>query len=234
MGDSRTGSFPPRRAESRLVKALSDSIKEKGANPDHIDCPDSDTIQAIASRRLSHPNFDDTVDHIAMCAPCLEEYNHRRREYRIRRRRPWVVGFAALLVLGIFWTYHLSRQRSPKDQFAQGTRPILLAATLDYSDWTAERSSSPSPSKRETPRVARGRLALTLILPIGTEDGPYTVRLRSASGEIVAQANGIVTWTGGAEKLVTNLDLTPLSAGAYYISVQSADASLRTYPILLE
>lgn len=234
MRDSRTGSSPPRRAESRLVKAVSDSIKARAANPDRIDCPDSETIQAIAARRLSHPNFDDTVDHIAMCAPCLEEYNRRRREYRIRRRHPWIVGFAALLVLGIFWTYQLSRQHSPKNQFSQKMPAPLLAATLDYSEWTAERSASPSPSKRETPRVARGRLALTLILPIGTEDGRYTIQIQSASGEIVAQTSGIASWTGGAEKLITNLDLTPLSAGAYTIAIQSADASQRTYPLLLE
>jgi hypothetical protein len=82
--------------------------------------------------------------------------------------------------------------------------------------------------------LARRRLALTILLPIGTEDGRYTVQIRSASGEIVAQANGIAAWTGGAEKLNINLDLTPLSAGAYMIAIQAADGSPRTYPVLLE
>ena len=69
---------------------------------------------------------------------------------------------------------------------------------------------------------------------MGTEDGAYSVQVRSASGEVVAQANGVAAWTGGAEKLNTNLDLSPLPAGAYTIAIQSADASQRRYPVFLE
>jgi hypothetical protein len=135
--------------------------------------------------------------------------------------------------LGLLWTY-LNREHRPKSEVAKKTPTPLLADTLDYSDPSAERSASPSLSKRETPRVARARLALTLVLPIGTEDGSYKVQIRSASGEIVAQANGIATWTGVAEKLNISLDLTRIPAGAYTIAIQSADASERTYPVLLE
>ena len=234
MQDNRTGALPPHRAESRLIKASAEAVRNNCTNQDRIDCPDSEAIQAVVVRHIAHPNFDDTVDHIAMCAPCLDEYNRLRRDYRFRHRRRWVVGFAALLLLGLVWTYHLSRGNRPMNEFAQKTVAPLLAATLDYSDWTAERSGSPSPSKRKTPRLARTRLALTLLLPIGTEDGPYSVQIRSASGEIVAQANGIATWTGNAEKLDINLDVSRVPGGAYTLAVQSADASQRTYPVLLE
>src|SRR6516164_7691384 len=104
MDDNRTGAPLPHRAESRLVKAATEAVKNTCANPDRIDCPDSDAIQAIAARRFSFPGFDDTVDHIAMCAPCLDEYNRRRRQDRARRRRRWAVGFAALVLLGLLWT----------------------------------------------------------------------------------------------------------------------------------
>jgi len=144
-----------------------------------------------------------------------------------------LVGFAALFLIGFAWTY-LSREQSSKDQFAQTARAPLLAASLDYSAWTAERSASPAPSKRETPAVARARLALTLILPIGTEDGSYSVQIVSASGEIVSQATGIAQWTGKAETLHINVDLRRTSAGAYTIAIQRPEESPRTYPVRLQ
>jgi hypothetical protein len=235
MDDNRTGAPLPHRAESRLVKAATEAVKNTCANPERIDCPDAEAIQAIAARRPSYGNFDDTIDHIAMCAPCLEEYTWRRQQYRDRSRRRWVVGFAALLLLGLLRTHHPIREQRPSNQFAQKTELVpLQAATLDYSGWTAERSLSPSPTKREVPRVARARLALILLLPIGTESGRYTIQIRSASGAIVAQANGLANWTGKAEKLNIDLDVSRLPAGPYTLSVQSADASERNYPVLLE
>ena len=235
MDENRTGSLPSHRTENRLVRAASDAVKRVYANPERIDCPGSEGIQAVVVRKLSHPNFDDIVDHIAMCAPCLEECNRRRRRYRFQRHCRTVAGVAALLLLGLLlWRNYPGRHQLPKEQLAKETLMPPVAAALDYSAWTAERSASRLPQNPETPRLARERLALTLLLPIGTEDGSYSVQILSASGEIVAHATGIATWTGGAEKLNVNLDLTVLSAGAYIIAIRPADGSPRTYPVLLE
>ena len=233
MDENRTGSLPPHRAESRLVQAASDAVKRRYANPDRFDCPSSEAIEAVVFRRFSHPHFDDTVDHIAMCAPCLETYTWHRRRHRLKRRSGWAAGFAALLLLGLVWTY-VNREHRSEHAVATRTPTPLVAATLDYSGWTAERSTSPSSTKREAPTVARAQLAVTLLLPIGTEDGPYTVRVRSASGEIVAEASGVASWIGKAEQLKVHLDLTRLSPGAYTLAIQSPDTSERAYPVLLE
>jgi len=233
MDENRTGSFPPHRAESRLVRAASDVVKRRYANPDRIDCPSSEAIEAVVFRRFSHPHFDDTVDHIAMCALCLEAYNCRRQRRRFKRRSVWAAGFVALLLLGLVWTY-VNREHRPEHEVAKATPIPLVAATLDYSGWTAERSTSPPATKREAPTVARAQLALALLLPIGTEDGPYNVRVRSASGEIVAEASGVASWTGKAEQLDIHLDLSRLSPGAYTLAIQSPGTSERAYPVLLE
>jgi len=233
MDENRTGSFPTHRSEDRLVRAVSDAVERSYPNPDRLDCPGSEAIQAVVVRRFSDPNFDDTVDHIAMCAPCLEEYNSRRRAYSAQRHSRWAAAFAALVILGLLWAY-LHREHRPNNEVAKKRPSPLMAATLDYSDWTTERSASPPPSKRETPRLARARLALTVVLPIGTEDGPYDVQIRSASGEVVARGSGTAAWDGAAEKLNIGLDLTPIPAGTYTIAIRPADASERTYPVLLE
>jgi hypothetical protein len=71
-------------------------------------------------------------------------------------------------------------------------------------------------------------------LPIGTEDGSYSVQILSASGEIVSQATGIAQWTGKAEKLNIDVDLRRTSAGAYTIAIQRPEESRRTYPVRLQ
>ena len=233
MSENRTGSFPPHRGEARLVRAASDAVQRSYANADRMDCPSSEAIEAVVVRRFSHPDFDDTVDHIAMCAPCLEVYNRRRQRHRFRQRSGWAAGFAALLLLGLVWTY-LNREHRPEHEVAKRTPTPPVVATLDYSSWTTERSASPSAPKRETPKVARARLALTLLLPIGTEDGPYTVRVLSASGEVVAEASGVARWTGKAERLDINLDLSWLPSAAYTLTIQSSGMSERAYPVLVE
>jgi hypothetical protein len=73
-----------------------------------------------------------------------------------------------------------------------------------------------------------------VVLPIGTEDGSYEVQIRSTSGDVVARGSGIAAWSGAAEKLSISLDLTPIPAGIYTIAIRHADASERTYPVLLE
>jgi hypothetical protein len=168
-----------------------------------------------------------------MCAPCLEEYNRRRQAHRVQKHSRWAAAFAALVILGLLWTY-LHREHRPTNEVVKKTPTPLIAATLDYSNWTTERSALPPQKKREAPRLARARLALTLVLPIGTEDGSYEVLIRSASGDVVARASGTAAWSGAAEKLSISVDLAPIPAGIYTMAIRHADASERTYPVLLE
>ena len=235
MDENRTRPFPPHRAEARFVKAVKGVARQAYANPERTDCPSSEAIQAVVVRLFSHPDFDDTVDHVAMCAPCLEEYERRRQRYQFRRRCRWVAGIAALLILGVLlWRYFPTHHQRRNEQLAQGMLITPVVATLDYSAWSAERSASPLPRNPDTPHLLRARIALTLLLPIGTEDGSYTVQVQSASGDLVAQTSGVAVWTGTAEKLPVILDLSRFPAGPYVIGIQSASNSLRRYPFILE
>ena len=54
MNDNRAGALPPHRAESRLIKAASDAVRNHCANPDRTDCPDSEAIHAVVIRRVAY------------------------------------------------------------------------------------------------------------------------------------------------------------------------------------
>jgi hypothetical protein len=110
----------------------------------------------------------------------------------------------------------------------------VLTATLDYRAWTTERSEYPRTRATEIPHLTRARLNLTIKLPIGTEDGVFTVQFRTSSNESVAEATGTATWDGTAEALKVSADLRGVPAGRYTVAIQSRNSSVRLYPVVLE
>ena len=179
MGDKHERGLSARRAERRLVKMAGEAARRDFPNPERIDCPNSDAVNAVVVRRLSFPDFDNVVDHIATCAPCFEEYNRRRHRYRLRNAGAIVLACAGLLILGLFWKHGPVKQHGTQGAAAKEAPTPVLTATLDYTNWTAQRSEQSRPGTVETPHLTRAQLDLSIKLPIGTEDGVYTVQFRS-------------------------------------------------------
>jgi hypothetical protein len=82
--------------------------------------------------------------------------------------------------------------------------------------------------------LLRARLDLTIELPIGTEDGIFTVQFRTSTNESVAEATGTATWDETAEALKIRADLRGVPAGRYTVAIQSRNSSVRLYPVVLE
>jgi hypothetical protein len=82
--------------------------------------------------------------------------------------------------------------------------------------------------------LTRARLDLTIKLPIGTEDGSFTVQFRTKIDQPVAEATGTATWDGTAEALKIKADLRGVPAGRYTVAIQSRNSSVRRYPVVLE
>jgi hypothetical protein len=234
MSDKQERGLPAQRAEKRLVKMIGEAARRDCLNPERIDCPSSDAVNAVVVRRLSLPDFDNVVDHIATCAPCLEEYNRLRHRYRLRKAGAVVLACAGVLFLGIFWNHGPLKQHHPNEPIAKEIPAPVLAAALDYTNWTAERSEQSHPRPAETPHLTRASLDLNIKLPIGTEDGIYTVQFRSKSDELVAEAVGAAAWNGTAEALKIRTDLRNVPAGAYTVTIRAANSSLRYYAVVLE
>jgi len=151
--------------------------------------------------------FDDIVDHIATCAPCFEEYNHQRRRQRLRNAGLLLLSCVGLLALGLLWRHGPAERPYPRESAAKQSPAPALTATLDYRNWTTERSEQSRPRPTEPPHLTRGRFDITIMLPIGTEDGSFTVQFRTNNNESVAEVTGTATWNGTAEALKIRADL---------------------------
>jgi hypothetical protein len=234
MSDRHTRDLPSRQVEKRLIKMAGDAIREHCPNPERNGCPGSGAVGAVVGRRLKFPDFDDIVDHIATCAPCFEEYNRQRQRHRLRNAGAVILGCAGLLVLGLFWKHGPAEHPYARESAAKQAPSPVLTATLDYRNWTTERSEPSRPRPTEPPHLLRARLDLNIELPIGTEDGIFTVQFRTSTNESVAEATGTATWDGTAEALKIRADLRGVPAGRYTVAIQSRNSSVRLYPVVLE
>jgi len=236
MGDKPTRGLPTRRVEKRLIKMVGEAVSANCPNPERIGCPGPAAVEAVVGRRLEFPRFDDAVDHIATCAPCFAEYNRKRQRSRILRAGAVMLGCAGLLVLGLVWKHGPAKHPYPKEPVAKeaSASAPALTATLDYRNWTTERSEQSRPRTTEPPHLTRGRFDLTIMLPIGTEDGSFTVQFRTNNNESVAEVTGTATWNGTAEALKIRADLRNVPAGSYTVAIQSPNSSVRLYPLVLE
>jgi len=139
-----------------------------------------------------------------------------------------------LLVLGFLWLHGPEKGSNHKEPVAKQVSAPVLTATLDYRSWTADRSDQPRPQPTEPPHLTREQLDLTIKLPIGTEDGSFTVQFRTSTNESAVEATGTATWDGTAEVLKIRADLRGVPAGRYTVAIQSRNSSVRLYPLVLE
>lgn len=225
-----------RRDERLLIRLAIEAIHSDFLNPDRLGCPGRDTLEAIAKGRLSIPEVEDVIDHIATCAPCFDEYTCCRRRHRRRFvGRVALAGIACLgLTLAVWW--RVSPAQFPvRGPLAVRSANPTLTATLDFRNRTVERSGHSNPPEGvEIPHLRRGLLALTVKLPIGTEDGVYSVQVRDGEDHTVVDAVGTAKWDGSAEVLTTMVNLRGLHAGEYLLAIGNSGSSWRRYPVRLE
>ena len=106
---------------------------------------------------------------------------------------------------------------------------------LDFRNRTVERSDRrQSPNEPFAPHLRRALLDLSIKLPLGVEDGLYSVQFRNQLGQSVVNAAGTTAWDGAAETLATAVDLRNLAPGEYILAVRSGTSPWREYAVVLD
>ena len=225
-----------RRNEKDLLRVATEALPSDFPNPERLNCPEASTLQAIAGRRLSLPEVDDVVDHIATCSPCFTAYSAYRKEHSSRSNRRRYTAVAIVLTVVIASWYLGRKALSPTQRSPQQISEVTpLTAVLDFHNSTAERSDqTPLPRPQEPPHVRRSLLNLQIQLPLGTEDGSYAVQFRDSAGGIAVQATGTAKWDGTTETLSARIDLRMIEPGQYTLAVRKGTASWRQYSVFVD
>jgi hypothetical protein len=236
MAKKRTEPKFGRRNETDLLRVATEALQSDFPNPERLSCPEANTLQAIAGRRLSLPDVDDVVDHIATCSPCFTAYSVYRKAHRSRSYRRRYAAVVVVLTVVIASWYLGRKALSPTQQSPQQiSKATPLTAVLDFRNSTAERSDQTAlPRPQEPPHLRRSLLNLQIQLPLGTEDGTYTVQFRNDAGGIAVQSAGTAKWDGTAETLSARIDLRAVEPGHYTVAVRKGSASWRQYSVFVD
>jgi len=200
-----------------------------------------------------HPFWN---QHVSECSPCYREFLDLQREIadresRNRRNTRLAIAAGIVLIIGAASIYLSRRARDrtstppttakgilvqPNQSPTGGPQSPVLSAVLNLESESITRSPGGSPRVAgDIQRIPRGRLALSIYLPTGSEAGQYDVQvLRTVSDQTpLATSSGTATIESGLTILRIAPDLSTLAAGTYILSIRRDTWAWRYYKFVL-
>jgi hypothetical protein len=185
-----------KKQEERLLKAAEDVFLNSFPNPERKGCPDSETIKAVATGKLSIEEEDRWIDHFTSCSPCTRDFAALRREFK-RRQSVKTLATAAMIIFICVAAWLVVRAR-------RGV-PHEYAAAYDLSTRLMLRGFGGGTENKGPMVLRRGIADLTLYLPPGA--------LRGGRPDGISEGANYGIWHRGrkrdSRRDSTSLGLTP-------------------------
>lgn len=208
-------------------------------NPDRIGCPPRETLVRLARRQ--QPIGDPAYEHLAKCSPCYREFRELQEAAPVSTTpsrgasRPWMAAAAAALVIVAGATWWLTRGESNPAAPPTASLPATtsLRAELDLRKFAVLRSEQGA-DRQEPVVVPTGVVELTLLLPVGSEPGPYDIQVLDADLKSLSTAHSVAEIQGFITTLKTTLDLRMVPPGAYRLAVRRQGDDWRMFPVQIK
>ncbi len=207
-------------------------------NPARDGCPSHEVLAALAQRE--RPVEDPAYDHLTKCSPCYREVRALQQAAASRhapsgtsRRRLLAAAAAAVLVVAATVAWLVFSQLGdvpPAGEVTGGTEVAELAVQIDLREHAVMRGGE---GQANLPPISlpRGRLNLTLLLPVGSEAGRYDLQLRDALSTAVASATGEAQIVDFVTTLRATFETGALAPGAYELAVRREDGDWRVFGV---
>lgn len=224
-----------RRQEKQLLETAASAVRAEFDCPNRQGCPDQRTLRLLAIRDPAVETAPDLIDHIATCCPCFLDYSRYRSRHKLTMRLCYALPSILLAVGLTVWSFgNWSRSTVNQDATRIRTSQVEISMTLDLRRMSVPRGDSGDATKDSRPRLKRARLSLTIQLPVGSEDGSYTVAVVDQAGTVLRESSGSATLDRFIEVLPVRLDLTNIPAGAYILRLRRGQTSWNNFGILIE
>ena len=221
---------PAEHLSNEIEYRLQQAILNDYPNPERRGCIGSEALREVAARR--RPVRDSAWDHVTHCSPCYREFLEFRNQIQAHRlhlvrRNRIILAFALCGIVSLsfwYWTTYQNRIRRPLSE---------ASFTIDLKPYSPTRSDSPPevPAKNVT-KLPRAAIRLQLLLPIGSMEGSYEVRLLDSDLRSIISQAAASSKVGTAPALIVPLDIATVSPGRYQIALRPPDGIWRTYPTL--
>ncbi|MCI0628269.1 MAG: hypothetical protein L0387_42570 [Acidobacteria bacterium] len=241
------------RDEREILDSFRESFQHDFPNPQRIGCPGGEVLRALGWRRkLDNPEA--VVTHIGKCSPCFQEHRVFLREYKSRQRL-YRLAAVAVLVVGVGFWISWKLMTGP-GSIVPGPPPIVKAPPQPASPVPSPVPPSTQEQKPAEVQVAvldlrrrgvtrgesnnqkgdlvlpRGRIQLSIYLPIGSEEGDYEVGIFGTQAQS-PMARGKAGMRGHLNVLTVNIDTGNFPAGKYSLGIRRFESGWNKYPLNL-
>jgi hypothetical protein len=194
-------------------------------NPERVGCPGEKVIRRAArgGLPLNHPVYD----HLASCSECYRE-SRAWQASRKSRFRPQPFAAAAVVLILLAGGVYVGRNR-----IAGPSAGVPKEVVLDYQNEGVSRSESGDTSSQMR-TLPHGPVDLTLVLPTGSEAGPYEFRLLRSDGKAVMSTTATALMKDFALRLHIALDLRSLEPGQYTVQTRRAGEDWDSHLVVVQ
>jgi hypothetical protein len=215
----------------RVRKELQESALREFPNPERIGCPDPEALGGMSRGiiQMTQPQ----LHHITHCSPCFQTFLAIRlelRQKRVARIRIAAAACAAVVVLGTVIYFTGIARPASSVQIAGVATP----ATLDLRPQTETRGLEQGRTPKPPLILPRKRLRLTLYLPVGADEGQYSLQLLDGQLRTLLKQHLTATLQDHIVTAVAELDLSTLSPGLDTLAIKKSGDEWRTYSVLLQ
>jgi hypothetical protein len=214
------------------------AILREFPNPERKGCPGTEVLRELANR--SHPVRDAHWEHVTHCSPCFREFLDLRAEVKQRlelerrraiRRRTALAAIGVAVAGGGIAAYEVFHRVGLRP--SEGLGPYQ-AALLDLRDASTTRGAEGQRRSTQPHVLPAKRLDLTILLPVGSEPGPYEVQFLKDVDKPLLNASGGATVENGITALRAKLDLSRENPGTYLIGLRQRPSDWTFYPVALQ
>lgn len=210
-------------SEDRFLRAARDYARTAFPNPDRVGCPGRSRLEALARDKCRPPDEAEDVQHVATCSPCFTEYETIRRAWKRQRTvATGALAAACLAIIGVAGFSLFGRYSAPVR-----TPPKRLVDLRPFESFRGGAPGSPGPVilRPENQR-------LVILLPIGSGEGQYVLRILDATGATRIETTGNAMIKNYVTTVEAPFDLRSLPPGRFTLTVRRAAALASTsYPV---
>src|SRR5438874_508339 len=164
------------------------------------------------------------LDHLTSCSPCYRDFSELQADYRHRRMQT-VLAIAAsiLIVVGVAGWALFFKHTGP---------PVVQTAVLDLRNRSVPRGGEANPGEQPL-EVSRGVKRVNVYLPLGNAEGPYELRIATATGSAIFTTNGVASLKDGVTAIEAAVGLSFAPSGRYVLEIREPNSEWNSYPLLL-
>lgn len=208
-------------------------LGQANPNPTRAGCPAGEVLMALARRE--RPIGDPAYEHLTKCSPCYREFRALQQAQAPQRSVgafKWAAAAATVLVALVSgWFFFVAQDRAmPTSEIARQESPAPeLRTELDLRQYAVTRSDQKQ-SDRPPLSLPRGRLTVTILLPVGSEPGSYEIQVLDSELKSRASATGQAEIRNYITTLQSSIDLQSLPPGAYQLALRRQGEDWHLFP----